>query len=247
MKMSTQPNGGPIALVGSGEYLPEMSEIDAALLKGRPPRYVQLATAAANDGPDVVQHWHELGAAHAKRLGVEQVIVPVTNRQDADRDDFANAIAGAGLIYLSGGDPDYLCETLTDTKVWRSIISTWRGGAALAGCSAGAMAIGSWVPSIDDPSTGMPGLGPLEHVVLLPHFNRLSTFKPDFEARFSIPQERSTSVIGVDELTAIVGGPSEWSVEGRGSAWLLSSTQRKEFVSGTSFTLADHDGSEQAG
>jgi cyanophycinase len=157
----------------------------------------------------VVQHWNELGAVQAERLGVEQVIVPVADRQNAVRDDFANDIAGAGLIYLSGGEPDYLCETLTDTKVWRSIISTWRGGAAPAGCSAGAMAIGSWVPSFDDPSPGMPGLGPVEHVVLLPHFNRLSTFRPEFETRLSIPQERSMSVIGVDQLTAIVGGPTE--------------------------------------
>ena len=63
-----------------------------------------------------------------------------------------------------------------------------------------------------------------------------------FEARLSIPQERSRSVIGVDELTAIVGGPTECSVVGAGSAWLLSSTQRSEFVSGTTFTLLEKNG-----
>ena len=40
----------PIALVGSGEYLPVMTEIEGALIAGRPPRYVQLATAAAPEG-----------------------------------------------------------------------------------------------------------------------------------------------------------------------------------------------------
>ena len=245
MEESGSATRGPIALVGSGEYLPEMMAIEASLLEGRPSRYVQLATAAAMDGADVVRRWHELGAAQAKRLGVEQVVVPVVNRQDAERDDFADAIAGAGLIYLSGGDPDYLCETLRGTKVWRSILDAWQAGAALAGCSAGALALGSWVPSFDDPSSGMPALGPLEHLVLLPHFNRLSSFIPDFEARLSVPQAGST-VIGVDELTAIVGGPSNWTVQGHGSAWLLSAPDRRELVSGTTFTVPDANVSERS-
>ncbi|MBC7373040.1 MAG: peptidase, partial [Frankiales bacterium] len=36
---------GPLALVGSGEYLPVMLEVEAQLLAGRPARYVQLPTA----------------------------------------------------------------------------------------------------------------------------------------------------------------------------------------------------------
>ena len=75
---------GPLALVGSGEYLPQMSVIEAGLLAGRPPRYVQLATAAVPDGPSVVERWHSLGAAQAARLGVEPVVLPVNDRSDAD-------------------------------------------------------------------------------------------------------------------------------------------------------------------
>ena len=41
---------GPLALVGSGEYLPVLEPLERALLEGRPPRYVQLATAAAPEG-----------------------------------------------------------------------------------------------------------------------------------------------------------------------------------------------------
>jgi hypothetical protein len=43
---------GPLALVGSGEYLPSMLEIERALITGRPPRYVQIPTAAAPEGAD---------------------------------------------------------------------------------------------------------------------------------------------------------------------------------------------------
>ena len=41
---------GPLALVGSGEYLPVMADVERMLLAGRPPRYVQIPTAAAPEG-----------------------------------------------------------------------------------------------------------------------------------------------------------------------------------------------------
>src|ERR1700733_9393764 len=124
---------GPLALVGSGEYLPQMAGIEAGLLAGRPPRYVQLATAAVPDGPSVVQHWHSLGVAQAARLGVEAVVLPVNNRDDADDPALAAQVAGAGLVYLSGGHPGYLSDTLRDTAVWAAIVAAWRGGTAVAG------------------------------------------------------------------------------------------------------------------
>ena len=54
--MSTEP--GPIALVGSGEYLESMLEIERELIADRPPRYVQLATAAAPEGQASLDRWH---------------------------------------------------------------------------------------------------------------------------------------------------------------------------------------------
>src|SRR5215472_8687581 len=44
------PGPGPLALVGSGEYLPVMTDVEGMLLKGRPPKYVQPPTAAAQEG-----------------------------------------------------------------------------------------------------------------------------------------------------------------------------------------------------
>jgi cyanophycinase-like exopeptidase len=228
---------GPIALVGSGEYLPQMAEIEGGLLAGRPPRYVQLATAAVQDGPSVVEHWHELGIAQAERLGVEPVIVPVTDRTDADNPAFAAMIAGAGLIYLSGGDPNYLAETLRDTAVWRSIEAAWRGGSALAGCSAGAMALGSWIPSLRHPRKGSTaGLGLLDRLGIVPHFDAFAARVPDLLTRFVLPDEATTVVYGVDEETALVGGPTEWTVEGRQSVWRLSNKGREEYPVGSVVT-----------
>jgi cyanophycinase len=64
---------GSLALVGSGEYLPVMAGVEGMLLAGRPPRYVQIPTAAAPEGEQSLKRWLDLGAQQAARLGVEQV------------------------------------------------------------------------------------------------------------------------------------------------------------------------------
>ena len=45
--MAMELTAGPLALIGSGEYLPVMLDIERDLIRGRPPRYVQIPTAAA--------------------------------------------------------------------------------------------------------------------------------------------------------------------------------------------------------
>ena len=82
--MTPTASPGPLALVGSGEYLPQMADVEAGLLAGRPRRYVQLATAAVPDGLAVVERWHKLGVEQAQRIGAEAVVVPVKDRRDAD-------------------------------------------------------------------------------------------------------------------------------------------------------------------
>jgi hypothetical protein len=56
---------GPLALVGSGEYLPVMTSVEGLLLRGRAPRYVQIPSAAAPEGELSLRRWLDLGAAQA--------------------------------------------------------------------------------------------------------------------------------------------------------------------------------------
>jgi cyanophycinase len=224
---------GPIALVGSGEYLPVMADIEAGLIAGRPSRYVQIATAAVPDGPQVVDRWHRLGVEQAQRIGVTPVTVPVATRDDANDPDIVAMLDGAGLIYLSGGNPNFLAETLSGTALWAAIQAQWRAGAALAGCSAGAMVMAAWLPTIRHPREGgTPGLGLLPHVRVIPHFDAFMKRMPDIATRFLVGREDKVTVVGVDEETAIVGGPEEWTVQGRSSAWILKGAERHEFRPG---------------
>jgi cyanophycinase-like exopeptidase len=225
---------GPLALVGSGEYLPVMAEVEGALLRGRPPRYVQLATAAAPEGSAVLGRWHRLGREQAERLGVEQVVVDVRERADADDPALAALVEGAGLVYLSGGNPSYLAETLAGTAVWAAIVAAWQGGTALAGCSAGAMAMGGRVPVVRRPERpAVPGLGLLPHVRVIPHFDRMLGWVPDLVARTLADVDDGVTVVGVDEETALVGGPYTWEVQGRQQVWLLSAAARTPYPVGS--------------
>ncbi len=235
--MSGASAPGPLALVGSGEYLPQMADFEGSLIAGRPARYVQLATAAVPDGKATLERWHSLGIAQANRLGVEPVIVPVNERSDAENPAIASLIEGAGLIYLSGGHPGFLAETLRETVVWSAIVEAWKGGSALAGCSAGAMAFSAWVPSLRHPREGgTEGLGLLPHLRVIPHFDAFVSRIPDMMTRFLLPHDPDITVLGVDEETAIVGGLTEWVVEGRSSAWRLTANGREQLINGTTLT-----------
>jgi cyanophycinase len=223
-----------VALVGSGEYLPSMLEIERSLLKDRPPRYVQIATAAVPDGPETVAKWHRLGAEQAARLGVEQVVLAVETTEDAYDPAVVDLVRDAGLIYLSGGHPGFLADTLRGTPLWAAIVAQLRAGSALAGCSAGAMALASWVPTLRHPrGGGTEGLGLLPHLRILPHFDAFIGRLPDLATRLLTDRESNVSVVGVDEETALVGGPTRFEVRGRGSAWVLRSDGREEFVAGS--------------
>ena len=64
---------GLIALVGSGEYLPVMEDIDCYLLEsfnlnGRKPRVVCIPTAAGREGDESVNRWSRMGIQHFQKL-----------------------------------------------------------------------------------------------------------------------------------------------------------------------------------
>ena len=88
------PGSGPVALVGAGEFLPAMADVDLSLLAatGRPrPRVVVLPTASFPDGEPTFSRWAEMGVEHFTSLGAE--VEPVLVRDRADADDAANAQA----------------------------------------------------------------------------------------------------------------------------------------------------------
>ncbi|MGH9042399.1 MAG: Type 1 glutamine amidotransferase-like domain-containing protein, partial [Acidimicrobiia bacterium] len=121
--MEPASTAGPVALVGSGEFTPAMAAVDRLLLRGRPPRAVFLPTAAGQEGAERIGYWVRLGRTHYEDLGVEPVPLLVLDRASADDPELAAEVEGAGLVYLSGGDPAYLAATLAGTRVGDAILA----------------------------------------------------------------------------------------------------------------------------
>ncbi|HEY8756002.1 MAG TPA: Type 1 glutamine amidotransferase-like domain-containing protein [Candidatus Dormibacteraeota bacterium] len=230
---------GPIALVGSGEFTPATADVDRALLDGRAGRVVFLPTAAALEGDERIAYWVNLGRAHYARLGVDALPLMVMDRGDADRADLAAQVEGASLVYLSGGDPTYLAKTLVGTRVGAAISASWLQGGAVAGCSAGAIALTDTVPDIRRGSPSVPGLALVQGMIVLPHFDQIERWMPG-TIRLALDATPSgVHLVGVDEETAIVGGPRQWRVMGRRHAWVLTTADEPEsYAAGEVLSLA---------
>jgi cyanophycinase len=197
----------------------------------------------------VLARWHDLGARAAARIGVEQVVVPVGDRAGAMDEANAALIDGAGLVYLSGGNPAFLADTLRGSAVWTAILRAWHGGAALAGCSAGAMALSASLPDIRRPwRPALPGLGVVPMLEVLPHFDAFAARMPDLVLRRVAGAPPGVRLVGIDEDTALVAGldgwdgepagpGSVWQVHGRQSAWLLDQDGRHQVPTGTNVVL----------
>ena len=227
--MNEAPAGstpGPVALVGSGEFLPVMEAVDTALLAGRAPRAVFLPTASAPEGPERVEYWLGLGTEHYRRLGVEPVPLAVLDRRDADDPANAAALSGGGLIYLSGGNPGYLADTLRGTAVLSAALAAWRAGAALAGCSAGACALTALA---GDTRTGAmrPGLAVVPELVVVPHFDRMEQWRPGIVDRALAALAPGQILVGIDEETALISEERGWRVDGRQNVWIVEPDGRR--------------------
>ncbi len=223
-----------MALVGSGEFLEEMVEVDAELLAGRAQRAVFLPTAAAEEGPERVRYWIDLGTAHYAAIGVEAVPLEVLNRDDAQRSELAAKVAGAGLVYLSGGNPGYLAHTLAGTAVWQAILEAWQSGTALAGCSAGACALTRIADDFRRPGRFVgEGLSVVPEFVVLPHFDRIEHWAPGLVERMSERVPLGAVLIGIDENTALVGDNAGFIVRGQNSVWRIDEEgSRSQFRAG---------------
>ncbi|MBU6254511.1 MAG: Type 1 glutamine amidotransferase-like domain-containing protein, partial [Acidobacteria bacterium] len=124
--MQKSPTLGSLALVGSGEYLIQMLELESSLIQdgiknGKKARFIQIPTAAGQESLDRIKYWKELGRAQGERLGVEVEFLEILDREHALDQQIASLISDSALIYLSGGDPHHLAESLINTPVLDAI------------------------------------------------------------------------------------------------------------------------------
>jgi cyanophycinase len=235
---------GLIALVGSGEYLPVMEDVDRYLLAhcgadSRKPKVVCLPTAAGQEGDESVSRWMRMGEQHFIKLDAEVYSLHVTNRLEADDPAYVELVAEADLVYCSGGNPHYLYETLKGSKLWQAAEKAFERGAVYAGCSAGAMIMGEHMP--DFRTLGIrqkAAFSVLPGATIFPHFDQMMRWRrmlmPMIQSRLSA----DGYALGVDEDTALVGTlGASWQVMGHGQVYVISKNDVKSYTTGQAMTL----------
>lgn len=233
---------GSLALVGSGEYLPVMREFEKSLIddgknNDKEAAYVQIPTAAGRESRDRINYWRELGERQANEIGVPARFLPIFDRDAAHNPEFVSQIRDSALIYLSGGDPHYLANTLRDTPVWEAINENWQRGGSLAGCSAGAMVMSSHIPNFrlmrSEPT---PGFSIVPNIRVIPHFNKFFKWIPESAAKILMDAPEGTILMGIDELTALVrrSGVDFWQATGDEKVHILKGLPSAQLSAGES-------------
>jgi cyanophycinase len=222
---------GLLALVGGDEFNPGNEEQDRLLTAAaRPGPAFVVPTAAARQKPaQSVAH----ATAWFQQFGLELEELPVLKRTDANSTAMAQRARAGGFFYLVGGDPGLVAKVLRGSAVWTAIFEAWREGAALAGSSAGAMALcshtlvmASWPHHYD--RRPLEALGAVPKTAVLPHFNTFGKRWVE-SARAAAPD---LDLVGIDERSAAVWDGREWRAAGPGAVTVIKGSKVTHFRSG---------------
>ena len=227
---------GYILLAGGAEFGGQMEIPDRralALAGGSNTRVSIIPTAAAPDknheraGQNGVRWFQGLGATQVNSL-------PLIDRASADAPHVVEVLRQSHLIYMLGGFPHHLGQSLMGSLAWDAMLTAYKRGAVIAGSSAGAMVL---CEAYYDPKAGKVhrGLGLVPGVCVLPHHD---TFGESWAPRLKqmLPD---TILIGIDEETGMLGSPPQdsWEVHGKGAVTLYRRDQRSIYGSAQPFRL----------
>ena len=209
------------AWLGAGEFLEWHREVDRELLDGRSGPVLVLATASAREGAEVYDEWTRKGLDHFSAAGIDAEAPPLRTREDAHEEVNLRALEGAAMVFFSGGNPAYLASVLADTPFWIRLRERMVDGSlAYAGCSAGVACLPEVAPDSDqqpvDESIWKPGLGVVKGAWVMPHWDMLDTYEPGLTGFITASVPDGTTMVGIDETTAMVGNGLTWRVHGEG-------------------------------
>ena len=209
---------GCILLAGGAEFGGRMSEPDLralALAGGFDAPVCILPTAAAPD------HNHKRAGGNGVRwfqsLGARNVFTAdVIDSVSANDATLAASIRTSSLIYLPGGFPRHLGETLANSACWRAALDAYARGAVIAGSSAGAMVLCEYYYDPYDRKI-LSGLNLIPNACVLPHHDRFGrSWAADLHRQLP-----DVTLIGIDEATGMVNdGNGSWQVLGAGGVTL---------------------------
>lgn len=226
---------GYLLLEGGAEFSGQLAEPDRQAIElagGLNMPIAILPTAAAPD------HNHKRAGGNGIRwfqgLGATNVFtVDVIDSSSANDPILAERLRNARVIYLLGGFPRHLGETLKGSTCWSAALEAYQNGAVIAGSSAGAMVM---CEHYYDPYERklLAGLNLVPNACVLPHHNafgktwagHLGEILPD------------ATLIGIDEATGMINKPEgEWRVHGGGQVTLYQGGANTGYERGATLKL----------
>lgn len=223
-------------LEGGAEFGGKMAEPDLRAIQLCGGLNAPIAIIPAAAAPD---HNHEHagnnGLRWFRQLGATNInVAPVIDRDSANREDIAATLRIAKLIFMLGGFPDFLLQTLKDSLCWQAMLEAYHKGAVLVGSSAGAMVLCQY---LYDPRSGniVEGLNLLPNVCLIPHHN---TFGKIWALHLK-KLLADAVLIGIDEQTGMIddSAQNEWTVYGKGKVTVYQGDGKQTFRSRESFFI----------
>ena len=230
---------GYILLEGGAEFAGEMEAPDRRAIElaggaNVPIGIIPAAAAPANDhlnaGENGVNWFRSLGATDVTAL-------PLTDRKSADDPNVVEALRSEKLIYMLGGSPQHLEQTLAESASWKAMLLAYEAGAVIGGSSAGAMVL---CAHYYDPfrEEVLKGFGLVSGCCVLPHHN---TFGQNW-ASWLTDLLPDTILIGIDERTGMLddGPDGRWQVYGQGEVTLYRRGKIDRVGPGQPFGLAQN-------
>lgn len=197
---------------------------------GRDARLVILTTATELP-EEVGEEYREI----FERLGAGEVrVLHAETRREASERSLAETVREASGIFLTGGDQLRLTSILGGSEADRSILGAFRGGAIVAGTSAGASAMaGTMIVSGDSADTATrstvsmaQGMALVADVVIDQHFAQRGRMN---RLLASVAQNPHLLGIGIDEDTAVLVMPDgRCEVIGSQSVTILDGRQIRQ-------------------
>ncbi len=71
---------------------------------------------------------------------------------------------------------------------------------------------------------------------MLPHFDRMFA-KIGATILHYLQEPKDLTVVGIDEETALVGGLTQWEVQGNKSVWIFKNGEKTQYFAGDKITL----------
>jgi cyanophycinase len=228
---------GFILLEGGAEFGGQMELPDrqAISLAGGPDVCISIIAAAAvpdnnhqRAGENGVRWFKSLGATHV-------TVLPIIDHSSANDRGLASLLENSRLIYLLGGFPYYLGNTLAGSLCWQAMRNAYHAGAMIAGSSAGAMVLCQYYYDPEG-SRVKKGLGLISGICVLPHHN---SFGQNWAPRLSelLPE---IILVGIDEETGMLNTAEDgsWRVSGKGEVTLYRRGQLEKFSPQQTFVIA---------